>query len=67
MKAINKGSVYATVAIEANVLARQCVDALNEYNNNNAEYVSDYFVADYVLINQGNLDSYDPEGSNEGG
>ena len=67
LKAINKGSVYATVAIEANVLARQCVDALNEYNNNNAEYVSDYFVADYVLINQGNLDSYDPEGSNEGG
>ena len=33
----------------------------------NAEYVSDYFVADYVLINHGNLDSYDPEGSNEGG
>ena len=67
LKAINKGSVYATVAIEVNTLAMQCVNALNEYNNNNAEYVSDYFVADYILINTGNLDSYDPEDSDEAG
>ncbi|MBR6959663.1 MAG: hypothetical protein IKH76_04195, partial [Clostridiales bacterium] len=67
LKAINKGSVYETVAIEVNTLAMQCVNALNEYNNNNAEYVSDYFVADYILINTGNLDSYDPEDSDEAG
>ncbi|MBQ1569812.1 MAG: substrate-binding domain-containing protein, partial [Clostridiales bacterium] len=33
LKAIDRGSVYATFAIETKTVAKQCVNALNEYNN----------------------------------
>lgn len=59
-KAIDKGSVYATFAIETKTVARQCINALNEYNNTG--FVSQYNPANYILINRGNLDSYDPDG-----
>ena len=64
-KAIDKGSVYATFAIETKTVARQCINALNEYNNTG--FVSQYNPANYILINRGNLDSYDPDrGVDEG-
>ena len=59
-KAIDKGSVYATFAIETKTVARQCINALNEYNNTG--FVSQYNPANYILINRGILDSYDPDG-----
>ena len=65
LKAIDKGSVYATFAIEANKVAEQCVSALNEYNDSG--FVSEYFSSDYILINSENLSSYDPEGEANGG
>jgi len=65
LKAIDKGSVYATFAIEANVVAKHCVNALNEYNDTG--FVSEYFSSNYILINRDNISTYDPEGgSNEG-
>ena len=65
LKGIEKGSVYATFAIEANIIAKQCVNALNEYNDTG--FVSEYFSSNYILINRDNVGSYDPEGgSNEG-
>ena len=65
LKAIDKGSVYATCTIEANKVAKQCVNALNEYNDTG--YVSDYFSSNYILINRENISSYDPEGNENGG
>ena len=65
LKAIEKGSVYATFAIKANDVAKQCVSALNEYHETG--FVSEYFSSNYVLINSENLSKYDPEGNeNEG-
>ena len=64
-KAIDKGSVYATFAIETKTVARQCINALNEYNNTG--FVSQYNPANYILINRGNLDSYDPDGGADEG
>ena len=64
-KAIDKGSVYATFAIETTTVARQCINALNEYNNTG--FVSQYNPANYILIKRDNLSDYDPEGgANEG-
>ena len=65
LKAIDKGSVYATFAIEANIVAKQCVNALNEYNDTG--FVSEYFSSNYILVNRENLSTYDPEGGNDEG
>ena len=59
LKAIEKGSVYATFAIEANIVAKQCVNALNEYNNTGL--VSEYFTSKYIMISKSNISSYKPE------
>ena len=65
LKAIGKGSVYATFAIEANTVAKQCINALNEYNISG--YVSEYYSSKYILINKDNVATYNPEGDkNEG-
>ena len=56
LKAIDKGSVYATFAIEAKTVAEQCVNALNEYNNTGN--VSAYYSSNYKLINRKNLSEY---------
>ena len=56
LKAIDKGSIYATFAIEAKTVAEQCVNALNEYNNTG--FVSDYYSSNYILINRKNLADY---------
>ena len=65
LKAIEKGSVYATFAIEANTVAKQCVNALNEYNDTG--FVSEYLSSNYILINRDNVSTYDPEGGKEDG
>ena len=64
-KAIDRGSVYATFAIETKTLASHCIKALNEYNNTG--FVSEYSAASYILINRSNISQYDQEGEeNEG-
>ncbi len=64
-KAIDRGSVYATFAIETKTLASHCIKALNEYNNTG--FVSEYSAASYILINRSNISQYDQEGDeNEG-
>ncbi|MBR3142364.1 MAG: substrate-binding domain-containing protein [Clostridiales bacterium] len=63
LKAIDKGSVYATFAIEATTVAKQCVNALNEYNDTG--FASDYYSSNYILINRDNLSGYDPEGGRD--
>lgn len=65
LKAIDRGSVYATFAIEANVVAKQCVDALNEYYNSG--FVSDYYSSKYLLINRDNISEYRVEETEDGG
>ena len=65
LKAIDKGSVFATFAIKANDVAKQCVSALNEYNNTG--FVSEYFSSNYVMINRENLAAYNPEGNEDEG
>lgn len=64
LKAIDKGSVYATFAIEAKLVAKQCVDALNEYNSSG--FVSEYYSSNYVLINRANISNYKPEENEDG-
>lgn len=56
LKAIDRGSVYATFAIETKTVAKQCVNALNEYNNTG--FVSEYNPANYILINRQNVSDY---------
>ncbi len=63
LKAIDKGSVYATFAIEAEKVAQQCVNALNEYNNTGN--VSEYYSSNYILINRENISSYLQEDSDD--
>ena len=65
LKAIEKGSVYATFAIEATTVAKQCVNALNEYNDTG--FVSEYLSSNYILINRDNVSTYDPEGGKADG
>ena len=65
LKAIERGSVYATFAIEANVVAKQCVDALNEYYNSG--FVSEYYSSKYLLINRDNISEYRVEETEDGG
>lgn len=59
LKAIDRGSVYATFAIETKTVAKQCVNALNEYNNTG--FVSEYNPANYILINRQNVSEYTRE------
>lgn len=63
LKAIDKGSVYATFAVEANIIATQCVNALNEYNNTG--FVSEYFSSNYIKINRDNISDYGTEGGGD--
>ncbi len=56
LKAIDKGSVYATFTFEGNTVAEQCIDALNEYNDTGN--ISEYYSSSYVLINKDNLASF---------
>lgn len=64
-KAIDRGSVYSTFAIETKTLARQCVKALNEYYETG--FVSQYYPSNFILINRENLSSYDPEAAADEG
>ena len=64
LKAIDRGSVYATFTIETKTVARQCVNALNEYNNTG--FVSEYNPANYIMINRDNVADYELEDKDEG-
>ena len=48
IKAIERGSVYATFTVATEQMAKYCVDALNEYKN--MGNVSEYFSTNYELI-----------------
>ncbi len=65
LRAIDRGSVYATFAVESNTIAAQCVNALNEYNDTG--FVSEYFSSNYIKINRDNLSDYEPEGGSDEG
>lgn len=65
LKAIDRGSVYATFAIETKTVAKQCVNALNEYNNTG--FVSEYNPANYILINRQNVSEYTREDDTDEG
>ena len=65
LKAIDRGSVYATFAIETKTVAKQCVNALNEYNNTG--FVSEYNPANYILINRQNVSDYAREDDTDEG
>lgn len=65
LRAIDRGSVYATFAVESNTIAAQCVNALNEYNDTG--FVSEYFSSNYIKINRDNLSDYVPEGGSDEG
>lgn len=65
LKAIDRGSVYATFAIETKTVAKQCVNALNEYNNTG--FVSEYNPANYILINRQNVSDYAREDDKDEG
>ena len=56
INAIDRGAVYATIAIDTAQLGRYCVEALEEYNDMGA--TSQYFTADVTLINRNNVSSY---------
>ena len=56
INAIDRGAVYATIAIDTSQLGSYCVDALEEYNDMGA--TSQYFTADVTLINRNNVASY---------
>ena len=64
LKAIDRGSVYATFTIETKTVARQCVNALNEYNNTG--FVSEYNPANYIMINRDKVADYELEDKDEG-
>lgn len=65
LKAIDRGSVHATFAIETKTVAKQCVNALNEYNNTG--FVSEYNPANYILINRQNVSEYTREDDTDEG
>ena len=65
LKAIDRGSVHATFAIETKTVAKQCVNALNEYNNTG--FVSEYNPANYILINCQNVSEYTREDDTDEG
>lgn len=60
LKAIEKGSVYATFALEKKKVAEQCVSALNEYIDNGI--VSEYLNSNYILIDSNNVSDYRAKG-----
>ena len=64
-KAIEKGSVYATFAIDTKTRAIQSVNALNEFNNTG--HVSDFYTIKALKLTRTNLSVYSSEGDNNNG
>ena len=56
INAIDRGAVYATIAIDTAQLGRYCVEALEEYNDMGA--TSQYFTADITLIDKNNVSQF---------
>ena len=65
LKAIEKGSVSVTFTVEADTIAKQCINLLNEYNDTGLP--SNYATAGYIKIDRTNVAKYYPEeDKNEG-
>ena len=62
LKAISKDIIFATVTVDMKQLAKDCVNALNEY----IEYgrVSDYYGVDFNIIDSKNMPEYSEGGVN---
>ena len=64
-KAIEKGSVYATFTIDTKTLAKQSVNALNEFNDTGN--VSEFYTIKSIKLTRTNLSYYSPEGEDKDG
>ena len=64
-KAIEKGSVYATITIDTKTLATQSVNALNEYKEKGL--TSEYNTTTAIKLTRLNLDDYSSEGDKNDG
>lgn len=60
IKAIDRGVIRSTIAIDTDRMGRYCVEALSEYNQ--LGYTSQYFTTDIELIDKKNVSSYMEEG-----
>lgn len=56
INAIDRGVIYATVAIDTEQMGRFCINALQEYHE--LGYTSQYFTADIRLIKKDNVEEY---------
>ena len=64
-KAIEKGSVYATFTIDTKTLAKQSVNAINEFNDTGN--VSEFYTIKSIKLTRTNLSYYSPEGEDKDG
>lgn len=65
LKAIEKGSVSVTFAVEADTIAKHCINLLNEYNDTG--FVSNYTTAGFIKIDKSNVATYNAEGDKDEG
>lgn len=56
INAIDRGVIYATVAIDTEQMGKFCINALQEYHE--LGYTSQYFTADIRLIRKDNVEEY---------
>ena len=53
LKAIEKGIIYASAAVDTKQMGEYCVSALNEYKQTG--YVNEYYSVDFTMIDQTNV------------
>ncbi len=63
LKAIERGVVDATISLDTNQMGHYCVEALQEYYDQ--ENVSQFFAADVFLINSNNVSDFKEGNNNE--
>jgi ribose transport system substrate-binding protein len=56
LESISKGLAALTITMDTNKLGKQCVQALDEYEE--MGYVNNYFNVDLHIINESNVNSY---------
>lgn len=56
LKAIENNIIYSSVSIDAELMGKYCVDALEEYRKNGK--VNKYFTTDISIIHNGNVQEY---------
>ena len=59
VSAIEKGGVYATIAIDAAQMGEYSVTALTDYHDYG--HISEYYLADVTLVNQDNVEQFKKE------